>query len=261
MHIISAAVGVLRLEQETTRKKIPVRVILTAAVLAAAAVLLLVLASLFHIKEVTVIGNEHYSNEEIADFIIGEGYQRNTIYLYLSYKYQKHPQIPFVDDFEVSMDSLDSITIRVYEKNIVGYVRYLGKNIYFDKDGVVVESSDEEIEGVPMISGLYFDQLAMYQSLNVEEPRIFDIILEITQLLTKYDLVPDELYLGNLDDIYLWIGDVRVTLGAGDYMEEKIARIKQLEPDLLGKSGTLDMKNYTDESKHISLESNRQYEK
>ncbi len=34
--------------------------------------------------------------------------------------------------------------------------------------------------------------------------------------------------------------------------------IKQLEPDLLDKSGTLDMKNYTDESTHISLESNRQ---
>ena len=250
-------VGVLSLEHGS-RRKIPRKVILAAAVLASAAVLLLLLAGLFYIKEVTVVGNEHYSNEEIADFVIGEGYRRNTIYLYLRYKYQKHPEIPFVDDFEVHMDSLDSITIRVYEKNIVGYVRYLGKNVYFDKDGIVVESSDEEIEGVPLISGLYFDQLALYQSLNVEEPQIFDTILEITQLLTKYSLDPDELFLGNLNDIYLQLKDVRVTLGSGDHMEEKIARIKQLEPDLLDKSGTLDMKNYTDESTHISLESNRQ---
>lgn len=244
------------MKQENGRK-IPKKVILTAAVLTAAVVLLLLFAGIFYIKEVTVVGNEHYSNEEIVDFVIGEGYRRNTIYLYLSCKYQKHPEIPFVDDFEVSMDSLDHITIRVYEKNIVGYVRYLGKNVYFDKDGIVVESSEKEIEGVPLISGLYFDQLAMYQSLKVEEPGIFDTILEITQLLTKYSLDPDELHLGNLNDMYLQIKDVRVTLGSGDHMEEKIARVKQLEPDLLDKSGTLDMKNYTNESTHISLESNR----
>lgn len=243
--------------EQKIRKRIPKKAIVAAAVLAAAAVLLLSLASLFYIKEVTVIGNEHYSREEITAFVVGEGYQRNTIYLYLSYRYQKHPEIPFVDDLEVTMNSLDSITIRVYEKNIVGYVRYLGKNVYFDKDGIVVESSDQEIEGVPLITGLYFDQLAMYQSLNVEEPKIFDTILEITQLLTKYSLDPDEIHLGDLDDMYLRVGDVRVMLGSGDHMEEKIARVKQLEPDLLDKSGTLDMKNYTDESNHISLEANR----
>lgn len=46
----------------------------------------------------------------------------------------------------------------MYEKNIVGYVHYLGKNVYFDKDGIVVESSDQEIEGVPLIKGLTFDR-------------------------------------------------------------------------------------------------------
>lgn len=242
--------------KQKTEGRIFKKLVLAAAVLAAVA-LLLFFVSLFYIKEVTVTGNEHYTKEEIVDFIVGEGYQRNTIWLYLRYKYQKHPEIPFVDAFEVHMDSLDSITIRVYEKNIVGYVRYLGKNVYFDKDGIVVESSEEEIEGVPRITGIVFDQLALYQRLNVADPKIFDIILEITQLLTKYSLNPDEIHLGNLDDIYLQIKDVRASLGSGDHLEEKIARIKQLEPDLLDKSGTLDMKNYTDESSHISLETNK----
>lgn len=43
-------------------------------------------------------------------------------------------------------------------------------------------------------------------------------------------------------------------MGAGEHLEEKIARIKQLEPDLQGRSGTLHMESYTDESRHISLE-------
>lgn len=159
------------------------KLIAAVIILAVLVVLLLSFVGVFRITEVTVTGNAFYTNEEIADLIVGEGYQRNTLYLYLRYQYQKHPEIPFVDDFEVSLDSFHSITIRVYEKNMVGYVRYLGKNVYFDKDGIVVESSEEEIEGVPRITGLYFDNLAMYQSLNVENPKIFDTILDITQLL------------------------------------------------------------------------------
>lgn len=229
--------------------------LLTALAIAAVTLLLLLaLASFFRITEVTVTGNEYYTKEEIANFIVGEGYQRNTLYLYLRYRYQKHPEIPFVDDFEVSLDSLHSITIRIYEKNIIGYVHYLGKNVYFDKDGIVVESSDEEMEGVPRITGLYFDDLAIYRSLNVEDPKVFDTILDITQLLKKYDLNPDEIRFGNMKELYLQIGDVRASLGSGDHLEEKIARISQLEPDLRERSGTLHMENYTEESNHISLE-------
>lgn len=246
------------MQEQETKKKIRRRILVAAAVLAVTAVLLLAIVGMFRITEVSVTGNEYYTSQEIVDFVLGDGYQRNTLYLYLHYKYGKHPVIPFVDDFEVTIDSLNSIRIRVYEKSIVGYVRYLGRNVYFDKNGTVVESSDELMEGVPMIRGLYFDQLAMYQPLNVEDPKIFDTILNITQLLKKYDLNLDEIRFSSGEEVNMKLGEVRISLGTGDHMEEKIARIKELEPNLLDKSGTLDMKNYTEESTHISLEANKQ---
>ena len=159
--------------------------------------------------------------------------------------------------FEVKVDSPSSLTIRVYEKNIVGYVHYLGKNVYFDKDGIVVESSDQEIEGVPLIKGLTFDRLTMHQALNVKDASIFGTILNITQLLDKYGLKPDEIRFGNNLELYLSMKDVTVNLGTGDHLDEKISRLKKLEPDLEDKSGTLHMENYTDESTHISLEASR----
>ena len=167
------------------------------------------------------------------------------------------PEIPFIDAFEVKVDSPSSLTIRVYEKNIVGYVHYLGKNVYFDKDGIVVESSDQEIEGVPLIKGLTFDRLTMHQALNVKDASIFGTILNITQLLDKYGLKPDEIRFGNNLELYLSMKDVTVNLGTGDHLDEKISRLKKLEPDLEDKSGSLHMENYTDESTHISLEASR----
>ena len=203
----------------------------------------------------TVTGNAYYTKEEVVDLLLDEGSLQNTLLVYLRYKYQEHPEIPFIDDFEVTMDSWQSLKIRVYEKNMVGYVRYLGQDVYFDKDGIVVESSTQELEGIPQISGVTFDSLAMHQPLSVEDPTIFDTILSITKLLTKYDLDPDEIRFGAGGELFLQLGDVKVALGTGENLDEKISRLKQLEGDLKDKSGTLHMENYTDETTHISLES------
>jgi cell division protein FtsQ len=242
------------------KKTKPVRyrgIVIVAAVLAVCIVLLLSVAGVFRIRQVTVTGNEYYSKEEIVDMVMDKGLRNNSLYMYLKYKYLKHPDIPFVDTFEVSMDGLHSVTIRVYEKSIVGYVEYLGKNVYFDKDGIVVESSETVMEGVPLISGISFQQLTMYQTLDVEDPEIFDTIMTITQLLKKYDLNPDEIRFSGSDELYLQMKDVKVALGAGENLDEKIARLKQLEEDLSDKAGTLHMESYTDESTHISLEATK----
>lgn len=241
--------------KKETKTKTVKKLIVVLAALAVLFILRLSFAGVFRVRQVTVTGNAYYTKEEVVDLLLDEGSLQNTLLVYLRYKYQEHPEIPFIDDFEVTMDSWQSLKIRVYEKNMVGYVRYLGQDVYFDKDGIVVESSAQELEGIPQISGVTFDSLAIHQPLSVEDPTIFDTILSITKLLTKYDLDPDEIRFGAGGELFLQLGDVKVALGTGENLDEKISRLKQLEGDLKDKSGTLHMENYTDETTHISLES------
>lgn len=241
--------------KKETKTKTVKKLIVVLAALAVLFILGLSFAGVFRARQVTVTGNAYYTKEEVVDLLLDEGSLQNTLLVYLRYKYQEHPEIPFIDDFEVTMDSWQSLKIRVYEKNMVGYVRYLGQDVYFDKDGIVVESSTQELEGIPQISGVTFDSLAIHQPLSVEDPTIFDTILSITKLLTKYDLDPDEIRFGAGGELFLQLGDVKVALGTGENLDEKISRLKQLEGDLKDKSGTLHMENYTDETTHISLES------
>ena len=241
--------------KKETKTKTVKKLIVVLAALAVLFILGLSFAGVFRVRQVTVTGNAYYTKEEVVDLLLDEGSLQNTLLVYLRYKYQEHPEIPFIDDFEVTMDSWQSLKIRVYEKNMVGYVRYLGQDVYFDKDGIVVESSTQEREGIPQISGVTFDSLAIHQPLSVEDPTIFDTILSITKLLTKYDLDPDEIRFGAGGELFLQLGDVKVALGTGENLDEKISRLKQLEGDLKDKSGTLHMENYTDETTHISLES------
>lgn len=241
--------------KKETKTKTVKKLIVVLAALAVLFILGLSFAGVFRVRQVTVTGNAYYTKEEVVDLLLDEGSLQNTLLVYLRYKYQEHPEVPFIDDFEVTMDSWQSLKIRVYEKNMVGYVRYLGQDVYFDKDGIVVESSTQELEGIPQISGVTFDSLAIHQPLSVEDPTIFDTILSITKLLTKYDLDPDEIRFGAGGELFLQLGDVKVALGTGENLDEKISRLKQLEGDLKDKSGTLHMENYTDETTHISLES------
>ena len=241
--------------KKETKTKTVKKLIVVLAALAVLFILGLSFAGVFRVQQVTVTGNAYYTKEEVVNLLLDEGSLQNTLLVYLRYKYQEHPEIPFIDDFEVTMDSWQSLKIRVYEKNMVGYVRYLGQDVYFDKDGIVVESSTQELEGIPQISGVTFDSLAIHQPLSVEDPTIFDTILSITKLLTKYDLDPDEIRFGAGGELFLQLGDVKVALGTGENLDEKISRLKQLEGDLKDKSGTLHMENYTDETTHISLES------
>lgn len=228
--------------------------------LAAAALILglllmgVLVVTLFQIRDVEVTGNSHYSEEAIVDRVIVDKYCRNSLYLVFKYKYLDTEEIPFVDKIEVSLKGPGKIKIRVYEKSIVGYVTYLGSNFYFDKDGIVVESSSEIREGVPCISGLKFDSLALYQKLNVEDDSIFERILNITQLVKKYELSPDRIEFGSNLELTLSFEQVRVALGNSGFLEAKVGRLHDLFPELEGRSGVFHMENYTEDSKFISFE-------
>ena len=70
-----------------------------------------------------------------------ERYDFNTLYFYWRVKNNKIEEIPFIDTIEVNVISRNKVSIKVYEKDIIGYIKHLGYYLYFDKEGIVVESS------------------------------------------------------------------------------------------------------------------------
>lgn len=214
--------------------------------------LILFAAGIFRIDQVEISGNSYYTEKEIQDLVIGE--HNNSVYLFWKYCYLDGEEIPFIDSVEVSVVSPNHVKIQVYEKDIIGYVEYMGSNLYFDKDGTVVESSNRVLDEIPCIYGLNFDKLTLYQPLEVKNKEVFDVLLSMTKMMEKYELQPDAITLQkDGKEIILTFGSVRINLGKGDHMDEKAARIQTLLPDLKEKSGVLHMEEYTNESTHISF--------
>lgn len=200
----------------------------------------------FQVEQVTITGCSFYSEEEVEEKIINSKLDRNCLYLYLKYKLGKGISLPFVDEIEVDILSHDAIHINVYEKTMTACIQYMGEYLYFDKDGVVVESATEKIENVPVISGVDFAKMNLHEVLVVEDRSIFNKILDLSQLLSRYKITVDEICFNQKQEVTLAVENIKVTLGKREQYDEPIAELSKLLPKAIQKKlkGTLDMENF-----------------
>lgn len=211
----------------------------------------------YTINTVYVEGNVHYTDEEIIEKIMSGPLEKNSIFLNLKYQKQEVEDIPFVAAIEIDVVSKDTVRITVYEKTLAGFVTYLGRYMYFDKDGTIVESSLVKTSGVPEVIGLSFDHVVKYEKLPIEEEGIFAEILDISQSLNKYELTADKIYFDNNYDVTLYFEDIRVRIGDNKSIDEKFSKMKSILPQLSGKSGVLQMENYSEDTKTVSFHSDK----
>lgn len=122
-------------------------------------------------------GYKHYSAQEIQAMVLKGHFGDNSLYLSLKYKNKEIKGIPFIDTMDVIIVSNDTIKVSVYEKALAGYVEYLGRYMYFDNDGMVVEAAKVPTQGIPQVTGLTFDHIVLYEKLPIENDQIFQNIL------------------------------------------------------------------------------------
>lgn len=208
----------------------------------------------YTVTTVHVEGNIHYTDEEIMEMVMSGAYGDNSLLLALKYRDKGIDDVPFIQRMDVTIEARDTIRISVYEKALAGYIAYLGQYMYFDKDGIVVEASTEKTAGIPQVTGLAFNYVVLHEPLPVEKPEVFADILSITQQLDKYDMSADKIYFSPDYQVTLLFGDARVALGNDIYIEEKIMILQGILPNLLGKSGVLDMREFSEDTKSYTFE-------
>lgn len=234
--------------EEDSKKKI---IMIALVVVVAITVLLLVfyiLYTQYQVTTVNVSGNEHYTAKQIEDIVLDGPLGGNSLFLSVKYRNKTMEGIPFVETMDVDIVSPKEINITVYEKAIAGYVNYLDRYMYFDKDGIVVESSTSQIMDLPYVTGLSFDHCVLYEKLPVKNEEIFSDILLVTHLLDKYDMSVDRIDFDSDLNLTLYKGDAKITMGAFSDIDEKMIKLASIMPELTGLDGTLDMSDYNEES-------------
>lgn len=197
-----------------------------------------------NITTITITGNKKYSAEQIEELLFDGQWGKNSLYSYYQSQFKPHKQIPFIEDYEIVFQNPVSVEIIVYEKSVVGYVSYMSSYMYFDKDGIIVESASSKLEGIPLVTGLEFGQIVLNQPLPVENQQIFERVMNLTQVLTMFELQTDRIHYDDHGNVTLMIGEIEVYLGDNQEMNGKVSRLADILPELWGRSGTLYLDTY-----------------
>ena len=208
----------------------------------------------YRIKTANVEGNTYYTDEEIQDMVMSGMFSHNSLYLSFKYHNKSIEDIPFIEKITVDIQSSDTVNIHVYEKALAGCISYLENYMYFDREGIIVEGSSELLEGVSVVKGLSFDRVVLFEPLPVENTSVFAEILDLTQLLAKYDLKADQMYFDSAYNVYLYFDNIEVAIGAKNNIDEKVIQLPYILPSLEGKKGTLHLEDYDENSKTVRFE-------
>ena len=258
----------------------PGKALLAAIVLGILAALLSFI-NYYSLQNVTVLGNVHYTEEEIRAEVTKGIFGKNT----WAVSHLKSSFMPddmeLIDQIDVTMKDHHTLQITVQERQLIGYVQYLDCNLYFDSEGRVMDSvireeengtdaADGESEALtaeavgktatsfvaamkeaPLITGLSFTHAQLHEILPVSDDSVFYTILGIARMINKYDINPDEVNFDENMQITLTYGNLTVNLGKDELIEEKLTRMAAILPSIEGKSGVLHMEDYTSGTQNI----------
>lgn len=202
---------------------------------------------------ITFSGSNQYTDEELSEYLFDKEIQLNPFVFWWRDNFGEHVEIPFIEEYDVEMKGLTSFEVTFYDKSVVGYIEYMGSYKYFDKDGIVVESSAKLLPDIPYITGIDVDYIVLHSKLPVADDKIFDVLLDVTQLISKYNIEVERINISKDMDIKLYMDTVRVELGKNEHLSEKMIDLRDIAPELKGVSGVLDMKVYNPQGTGYTL--------
>lgn len=235
------------------RKKIKI-VIFMIIVLIIIAVGVVVVSKL---EEVSVKGNTYYTDDKIKKELTKYYVGGNTILTYLRIKYGEEIRIPFVDEIEVDLEGFHNLTVGIIEKEVVGCLPYMGEYICFDKDGIMVGSITEKRENVPIVKGIEYDVAVFNKPISTKTDEVFELTLNLTQLIKKYNLAVDKIEFEKNMAVRLYYKDIKIILGKKKHFDTEISNLAELLPKTEGMKGTLHMEDFSETRQRVIFETDK----
>ena len=220
---------------------------LAAAVLIAIAVFY----TCFQITSVKVEGNQNYTEDEIKKMVLSGPLSGNSVLVRFLNPDERTKDAEFINKVWLERTSRHSLVIHVREKELIGYVKFLDGNLYFDRNGIVQVSTTEELENIPNVEGLVLDKVGVGEKIPGLDKGSLSLILSVTKIIEKGDQKPDRLVLDEKGQLVLHYGKVEARMGSDQNMDEKMSRLLGIIPQLEGMEGVLHLENVDETSKNV----------
>lgn len=233
-------------------KRILAKILCVCLVFAVAAVIFL---KLFELKHFHVTGGSRYSEEEIRELLVTKPTDQVSLFFWLRMRLSGAGVIPFVEKVEVELSGRDGVEVTVHDKLVTGCVEQMGSYLYFDREGMVVESAKERLSDVPLVTGLKFSKIVLREKMVTAKEGIFDVILDLARLIEKQELAVTQISFDAEDAVTLYVDGNVVFLGKREHYDEALAVLKSLLAASDGRKFKFDMTAYESGNNRITAQS------
>ena len=207
----------------------------------------------FSIQKIEVKGNTTYTDGEIIKAVKSQDYVDNTLVMIAQNQIFGQTYLPFIENISMGYSDPHTLRIKVKEKLRAGVFEYMNKNVYFNSEGIALESRNQLFDGVPVVTGVNFDKMVLGKKIPVQGD-YFNTIMNITKKISTYGLEISEIHFENENDITLLSGKFQIYLGSAMYLDGKMSKISGVLSAVSkeNKKGVIDMHLYTDEKNIIT---------
>lgn len=107
----------------------------------------------------------------------------------------------------------------------------------------------KKYDNVPLVTGLKYNELQMQKKIDVKDEKVFSYLLELTTAISKYHLPIDQIHIKDDGNALLISGNITVDLYDKNDIDIKIPELKGMLKKVKGKSGTIDMRYFSEDRK------------
>lgn len=204
----------------------------------------ILLSPFFSISDVSIINNgERFTNTQIKNELsVSEG--DNLIFFNKIKARKKLEENSYISSVTIEKKIPNALKVTVVERKVRGYVPYMGAYLYIDEEARVLETKKTYYEPLPEVVGLNFAGFVLGEVLDVENVNSLEVVLQMSQMIQKYELLAEVLKIdvSDVNDIHIYINNVDVTLGDMSEIDQKVRVIAEIIKTIPEEDrGTLDI--------------------
>lgn len=166
----------------------------------------------------------------------------NTLVFWFKNKIGKSETIPMFEEYSVKLNSPFKVTIDGYEKRLRGYILDEKIRYYFDDDGRILKVTEEKIEGVPKVTGIVYDKLALYEIIKAKNKDSMEQLLAVSDAIGEYEFNVKRIDISDKMETTLYIKNIQVQLGNDD-LNKKLQTLNDMYDNVVKVRGILNMKH------------------
>ena len=207
----------------------------------------IIFSPLFAVQTIEVTEMEQYSKEAVCDMI---GLKTGTnVFLYDKNKaVEILEKNHYIESAELTVQLPSTIKIDIAERKVRGYVPYAGSYLYIDEYGRVLDVQDTTKKTLPIVYGLEFNEFQLGELLEAKNEESFDVVVTISQMVTKYELLNSilEIDVSDPQNITANINKIEIQFGSIENCEQKMAYLSQIVETIPENDrGVLDLSDMT----------------